>query len=344
MQVSRRLRASALALAVLVGGTFTSGCFLPKVDAASYYLAAPLVPVGGATGSGRVEYLIDARQRTAFFELAGLTPVADYHVLFDGELFTTVSTDENGHGALNTSVLSSAFDPRGHRLSVVDQNGVEVLELADPTDPAYNAAEVAPLAAFAPGAGMIQTTTRGGSTTVTVNLTGVDPGVYDVLADGVVQASLDARSGHGQVVLAPPGFDPATAAIELQLEGVGYFAGGGHANIEGLDWCHSGNGVQPLEPTVSGFGQASLATRVDCGRRFDVAIHDVPMAEYDLRVGGIWRGTLAVGALEDGSTIGTATFSTSEPSMGALDFDPIGQTIDVELEGVPYFQLDSFVP
>ena len=342
MQVSRRLRASAIA-AALVGGAFLSGCFLPQVDNDSYFLGAPLVPVGGATGSGRVEYLISSRQRSAYFELSGCAPNAEYFVLVDGAQFAIVPTDPNGHGALNATVDGSAFDPRGRRLSVVDGDGVEVMVLADRTNPAFNEAEVSPLRAFAPGSGFVMTKTRDGSTSVLVSLSGVDPGVYDVVADGVALASLDARSGEGRVLLAPPAFDPASVGIELQIDGVDYFVGAGHARIPGLDWCSASRGTQELEGFVSGFGEVALTTRSSCTHRFEVAIHNVPMGEYDLFVGGTLRGTIDVGVLQDGATIGTTMFSTDEHSNW-LDFDPIGQEIEVERDGVPYFGLASFEP
>jgi hypothetical protein len=344
MQVSPRLRSCALALAVLVYSAFSSGCWLPRVDAASFYLAAPLVPVGGASGGGRVEYLIDARQHTAFFELVGLLPDTEYTVLVDGAIYQTIATDPSGHAMHWAPVLTSAFDPRGKRVSVIDPDGVEVLELADPSNPSYTSTEVAPLAAFGPGTASMQTTMIGGVQSVTVNLAGADPGSWDLVADGVVQASIDASSGSGSVFLEPPGFDPSTAAIELQLDGVGYFAGAGHATIEGIDWCNAGLGVQELESVVQGNGNASLRTRMDCGRRFEVAVHNVPMAEYDVVVGGIWRGTITVGVLGNGSTVGSVSFSTDESSVGALDFDPVGQTIAVELHGAPYFEVDAFAP
>lgn len=343
MQGDRHLRSIILALASF-GVVSLSGCFLPSVNPSSYFLAAPLVPIGAAAGSGRVEFLIDARRHAAYFELVGLAPDADYTVMMDGVVFTTLSTDAAGYVQANLSVLSASGDPRGRRIAVLDPDGVEVLELAGPDHPAYGESEVALLSSFAAGGGAVQTTTVAGVRSMSVGLHGVDPGVYDVVADGVVRASLDAQSGQGTAVISPLDFDPATVAIELQLDGVGYFAGAGHASIEGLDWCNTGSGQQALETFISGIGNATLATRVDCGRRFEVTIRSVLMAEYDLFVGGILRGALVVGEDENGDTIGTAFFSTSEGSMGPLDFDPVGQTIEVTLGGVQYFALDAFFP
>jgi hypothetical protein len=343
MQESRRLRASALA-AAFAATALLSGCFLPSVDPGRYYLGAPLVPIGGASGGGHVDFMIDARQHSGSIELFGLDPNADYTVTMDGVTFTTLSTDAAGHAQANVPVLGSSGDPRGRRIAVLDPNGVEVLELADSSHPDYNESEIAPLSSFASGGGFVQTTTLAGVETVSVSLAGVDPGSYDLVVDGQILGTVDASDGQGTTVLTDPEFDPGTSSFELQLDGVGYYAGGGHANIEGIDWCNIGNGEQALESAVTGIGRASLLTRIDCGRRFEVAIENVPLAEYDLFVGGVHRGTLAVGEDENGATVGVAQFSSSERSMAPLDFDPIGQSIEVELGGVSYFTLEAFAP
>ena len=343
MQGSRRLRSTAFVFATL-GTVLLGGCWLPRTDGASFFLKSPLVAIPPGHGSGRVEFLIDARSHSAYVEVAGLAPGAPYAVLLDGAPIATLATDAAGSAQLDLFDTVPRFDPRGRRFSIADPGGVEMLELAAPTHPSVWAAEVAPLASFAPGTSVVQTTTLGGAPSVSVSLAGVEPGTYDVVVDGVVRATIDAPNGTGIATIAPPDFDPTTASFEIQLGGVGYFAGTGHASIEGIDWCAEGTAEQALPAAITGVGQASLATRVDCGRRFRVAIRDVPQGDYDLFVGGIPRGVLAVGEDDTGSTIGEAYFSSSERSVYPLDFDPIGQSIEVALQGTPYFALDAFAP
>jgi hypothetical protein len=343
MQDPRSLRASAIAFFALVALS-QSGCFLANIDTATYYLAAPLVPIGSASGSGRVEILFAAWQHEFFFELEGLAPDTDYGVTVGGARYLTISTDAAGNGQIQTGMPAPSFDPRGRRIAVVDPDDVEVLELAAPSDPAYSEAEVAPLAAFGPGTGVVQTTTLRGQRSVAVTLRGADPGTYDVVVDGTPLAALDAPAGNGSAVIEPVLFDPRTAAIEVQRDGVGYFAGDGRARIEGLDWCSTARKQQALLATVEGSALAALVTRADCSLRFEVAVANVPMDDYEVVVGGVARGTIAVGADENGVTGGTVTFSSSESSVAPLDFDPMGAPIEVRRADQAYFALDVFAP
>jgi hypothetical protein len=343
MQGSRHLRASALGLAALLATASIVGCWLPPMGA-TFFLDAPLIPIGGATGGGHVQFLLDTTGRSAFFELNGLLPDTDYSVMMDGVVVATLSTDPSGHTAENQPVLTSAFDPRSHRLAIVDPDGVEVLELPPPSDPRYASAEVAPLSSFGAGGGSVRTAWLGGVESVSVELDGVDAGSYDVLADGMIQGSIDTVDGHGQLVESPPSFDPETAMIEVQRGGVDYYAGGSRASIEGIDWCLRGSVEQPLDALTGGLGWASLTTRASCDRRFEILIEDVPMGDYDVVVGGVVEGVLTVGEDQFGATSGSALFTTNESSGLPLDFDPVGQPIEIEQDGVVYFSIAAYSP
>jgi hypothetical protein len=343
MQGPRSLRASAiafLALAALAHG----GCFLPAADPSAYYLAAPLDPVGAGGGAGRVEILFTAYQRTVFIAVEGLAPGAHYGVTIDGAPYATLATDSSGRASIHPGLGSPPQDPRGRRIAVVDAAGNEVLELASASDPRFFEAEVAPLSSFGLGAGQVQTTTIAGQRSFSALLQGAEPGSYDVFADGIAVATLDAPDGHGRAVVAPVPFDPGAAAIELQLDGVGYFAGSGHASIQGLDWCTQWRAVQSLESAGTGSAQVALSSRSNCLRRLEVVIEGVPMDHYELWIGDVLRASIAVGEDENGVTFGMATFAPGEGVSAPLDFDPVGASIEVRRAGETWFSLGAFTP
>jgi hypothetical protein len=78
--------------------------------------------------------------------------------------------------------------------------------------------------------------------------------------------------------------------------------------------------------------------RDDCRREFRVEIEDVPVGDYDLLVGGVPRGTIAV--VDTGTAVkGELEFSTDDDDAGALllDFDPTGAAIEVRQGATVFF-------
>jgi len=73
-------------------------------------------------------------------------------------------------------------------------------------------------------------------------------------------------------------------------------------------------------------------------RSFEVELEDAPAGNYTLTVGGLVRGTISVAIVENG-TRGQIQFE-DEPDAGdfPLTFDPLGQLVTIEREGVTYFQ------
>lgn len=343
MQAPRNLRASALAFLVLAGFT-QAGCFLPSAQSPTYYLAAPLAPVGGASGGGRVEAFLTSLKLSFFVGLEGLAPEADYTVMVGTQTLATLSTDANGSSSMSLDLPGPNLDPRGRQIRVLDPAGVEVLALVPPNHPAYCEAEVAPLTAFGSGGGFVQTTTIAGVPSVSVSVQGAEPGSYDVVANGESVATIDAPDGTGTATLTPPPFDPREAAFELQLDGVGYFAGGGRASIEGLDYCSSGGTEQELFAAIAGAGRARLTLRPNCSRRFVVEIEGVPMGSYDALVDGVVRGEILVGSDENGMTHGSLSFASGESTSLPLDFDPLGTQVEVRVSDEVWFTLDVFAP
>jgi hypothetical protein len=338
-----RPRPRLIVIAALLLSIAPFGCSSPFQSAASYYLGAPLVPVGGGSGSGRVEVLLATLLRSLYVEASGLAPRATHRLTLDGVAVASFVTDAAGAGSVGRSVLDSAQDPRGRHLAVVDASGNEVLVLADASQPAYRSVELAPLASFAMGGGFVERRMLGGQHSLRVTLEGVDPGSYDVLVDGAPAGVIDATSGAGHLALAPSAIG-SESVVTIQRAGVDLFAGSGGASIFGIDWCANGRTTRAFGAFVAGEADARLSTRVDCGRRFTVEVRGVPEGSYDLVVDGERRAEIAVGSDESGDTIGDITFGSHDTGDTRLDFDPFGVSFGIQQSGQALFVLGSFRP
>ena len=116
--------------------------------------------------------------------------------------------------------------------------------------------------------------------------------------------------------------------------GGGGSGGGGSGGGPGLDFGTVDIEVALNNPGVyaEASGDAKLEPRED-RTDFSVEIEDVPVGNYDLRIGGNIVGTIEVATMPDGSVEGELEFRNPvEPGKQRLDFDPRGQQIDV-LEG-----------
>ncbi|RIL03889.1 MAG: hypothetical protein DCC71_14865 [Proteobacteria bacterium] len=344
MPILRPVRRGCLVLAACALVTHAA-CRAPSSGDAAYFLRAPLVPaVAGAPGSGGFEVLLSATRRSAYAEVAGLAPDSVYQLAFDGVAVADVETDATGAGDGGIAVSVPAHDPRGRRVAVLDAAGAEVLVLADASHPDFVRTDHAPLASFAPGGGYAQLRTIGGVETLVVALQDVEPGQYELVVDGVSRGAIDASGGSGEIAVDPAGLDPENAGVEVRLDGVGLYAGGVYASVHGLDWCTSRFAQQALVPHADGWAVASLRTQVDCGRRFAVDVEFVPMGDYELRVGGVPRGTIYVGEDENGVTLGSIEFSTDGDAASALHFDPVGAPIEIASSSGLHFSLGAFQP
>ena len=110
-----------------------------------------------------------------------------------------------------------------------------------------------------------------------------------------------------QAIIDDVDIDFGTAEIEVELTNTGVF--------------------------VEASGDARLRPRED-RTDFRVEIEDLPLGTYQLHVGGIKRGDIAV-TLIDGEHEGEIEFDTDpdDPGEVLLDFDPRGQLIEVSQGG-----------
>jgi hypothetical protein len=78
-----------------------------------------------------------------------------------------------------------------------------------------------------------------------------------------------------------------------------------------------------------------MRVRDDCRTRLNVEIEDVVAGNYTVRIGGVTRATLAAAfdAVE-GQVRGEVEFGDDDAGSPPLDFDPHGQSVEIEQQGV----------
>ncbi len=182
------------------------------------------------------------------------------------------------------------------------------------------------------------------------------PGTYDVVLDGGIVDMITVRNnGNGLIVrrlasstrqrngnIPTASYDPRGSEVELSLQGVDILMADvpatpaeSNARVE-IEIDLDDLGV------VAGEAEAEFEERR--GRmKFEVEIEDIAPGTYDVLVGGVMVGTIEADPGEDEAEIDF----DSRPSLGddddedeldlLLTFDPRGQEIVVQQNGVPLF-------
>ncbi|MCX5737087.1 MAG: hypothetical protein NTZ61_01040, partial [Proteobacteria bacterium] len=179
-------------------------------------------------------------------------------------------------------------------------------------------------------------------------------GSYAVFVAGIERGSLAAPSGRGELEFGDDGagsppldFDPQAAQIDLVLNDAIVFSGVLMATVPDMNSCEASELRRRLTPEQGGEASARMRTRDDCDRDFEVEIEDVDAGSYQLRVGGIVRGTI-VAAFDParGRVRGEIEFDTDsdEATELPLDFDPLGQSIEIFAGADLAFSIDVLEP
>jgi hypothetical protein len=255
----------------------------------------------------------------------------------------TFSTDIEGVGS-GTFPISRITDLFNTDCSggVSDDTPADVL-------PFEQRVNLVPVQQGSPASGHADFEERADRTSFSVEVEDMVDGSYRVHVGGVDRGELVVSLGIGETEYRSPveagklllTFDPRGEVIEVHdgqgavlTSGVVFDPGGGDDGMGDIDFGTTdieveltNTGVYPLAS-----GDARLRPRED-RTDFDVGIEDVPVGNYDLRVGGSQVGTITAVLLEDGSVEGELEFRNPvEPGKSSLDFDPRGQLIEV-LEG-----------
>lgn len=197
------------------------------------------------------------------------------------------------------------------------------------------------------GSGHADYEERPDRTEFSVEVEDIVDGSYRIVVGGVDQGGLTVNLGTGKTEFRSPveagkillTFDPRGKVIEVQDDqGAVLTTGdmlfdsgddnGGESNIDfgstEIMAELSNTGIFPLAS-----GDAKLQPQTD-RTDFSVEIEDVPIGDYDVRIGGDVVGTIQVMMLQDGAIQGELEFRDPvEPGKLPLDFDPRGQQIDV---------------
>ena len=295
-------------------------------------------------------------------KLKNLTANHDYNLQVGGEDKLTFHSDSSGGARLKfrapTASASSFlldFDPRGQVVSI-DDSGSEVLRatVSGSDQPAGMTVDervsLTRTSLLAAGESKVRYRTRkDGRVKFSAEVSGVPAGDYDLFVDGVQRGTITADAlGMGEIELESPAeagdllldFDPRGLTVDVaQAAGV-LFTGKMAADAQGLTVCSFSETEVTLPSTgadADGSADARLRTKEDCDLDFSVEAEDVPAGDYEVRIGGVVKGTLTV--VDDGfRTKGELEFDdeADDPGEVKLDFDPNGQTIEI-VQGATVF-------
>ena len=210
------------------------------------------------------------------------------------------------------------------------------------------------------GSGHADYSERADRTEFSVEAEDLADGNYRIFVGGVDRGGLVVSLGMGETEFRSPvetgkvllTFDPRGELVEVH-DGQGAVLTSGDVVIgdddnnepdDGIDF-----GTNEIEIDLTNTGAYPLASgdarlRPETDRTdFSVEIEDVPVGDYDLRIGGEIVGVITVIVLQDGSVEGELEFRNPvEPGKTLLDFDPRGKQIDV-LDGSSVV-LETFFP
>jgi hypothetical protein len=246
----------------------------------------------------------------------------------------------------NTQLLD--FDPRDRVVELKDPGGTTLLTTAteDGSSPPgtriRERAHLTPTGAIPGASGRVQLRERRGVQDFDVEIEDVPDGTYDLIVDGVVRGAIEVVRGQGEIEFSDGGddpdelpldFDPLGALVQVAQGGTIVLGGEVLADAPGLNVCapsESTTALANVGPDPDASGDARFRVRDDCDHDFQVEADDLPVGTYEVWVGGVLRGSMDVVDVGDG-TEGETEFDTDadEPGEILLDFDPVGQTVEV---------------
>ncbi len=330
------------------------------------------IPSTGAddngTARGRFRIHPDARQ-TFNLEIEEVL-LGSYEVLVDGVLkgaANVASTDAGNEGEIEFATNSD--DPEKLPLDFNPLNAVFEVRLggavyfqgtlsqgvpnAGSTNAPVELEEYLASTGLQPGASAkAEFETEGAETEFCVRLENAAPGRYALDIGGTRRGYIDVtdpEDGRGELEFTKGGdsgrpltFEPRGELIEIISSSGTLFShvfGSGSAGAGGSSAPFST--ALPLfrSGAVSGKARMEYDAEDDGERKFEVELENVPAGAYNLLVGGVARGTIQAQTLEN-STHGKIEFENdSDDSEGELPltFDPLGQMIEIEQNGVILF-------
>lgn len=357
--MNSRISSVAFASALLIGTSIpalaqpdVSRQQIPFLTGAAAELAAKMLAIcGGASGQSRVTVTVKQAPPT--------TPLT---LTVGGIPQATVVTSSSGAAKLvfKTTPTGTAqpldFDPRENEVEIKDDEGNTLASSKDDdgsTTPGTVINERAALASTGviPGAsGKVRLKEKKGVRDFDVEIEDVPDGAYTLSVGGIERGTITVSGGEGEIEFGgggddpdelPLDFDPLGALVQVSQNGSVILSGDVLANAPGVNVCTPSETLTPLAavgPDADADGKARFRVKDDCDRDFEVEAEDVPVGTYEVWVGGVLRGTLNVVDDGLGNVEGEVEFDTDadEPGELLLDFDPVGQTVEVRQGGVTY--------
>ncbi len=356
-----RSTAAALALIAMTAASASAQVNKSRVDVpfvlegeAAALAAKMLFICGGGSGgaiTGPVRYTVTVKKAAPSTPLtlsAGGIPQA------------TVVTSPGGtarfkFGANGAPGTPLDFDPRDREIEISDDQG-PLLSSRDPdgSTPAGTKIDertILTSTGAIPGAsGHARLREKKGLRDFDVEVEDVVDGAYDVLVAGVVRGTIMVAGGLGGIEFSDGGddpdelpldFDPFGALVQVAQGSTIVLSGTMLAGASGVSVCTPSEATTPLTNLgidPDGHGDIRVRTKDDCDRDFQVEIEDVAVGGYEVLVGGVVRGTLTVVDVA-GETEGELEFDTDADEAGELplDFDPVGQLVEVRQGTTVYF-------
>jgi len=187
----------------------------------------------------------------------------------------------------------------------------------------------------------------------TIKTSHMTPGTYDVVVNGAIVDTLTVdATGSGSVTHrtkvkkngGPLPYDPRGSILSVQTTGIDLLTATVPATpAEAQAKIQFTTDLANLG-VIAGSGEATFQSRF--GRmQFRVEVEDMPEGVYDLMVGGVKVGEIAVDATGRGEIDFDSRPSSDDDDPGLdlpLTFDPRGQTLSVEQSGVS--QLSATLP
>ena len=324
----------------------TSRETIPFLTGEAAALAAKMLAIcGGASGQSRVN--VTVRKAPAASQLTltvGGIPQAAVVTTNAGTARFVLKTTPTGSAQLLD------FDPRDRVVEIKDASGTTLATTETPdgsSTPGTVINERISLSATGviPGAsGKLRLRERKGVRDFDVEIEDVPAGAYTLLVDGVDRGTIIVAGPEGKIEFSsggddpdelPLNFDPRGALVQVAQGADVILTGTALADAPGLNVCTESESLAPLAaigPDLDADGKARFRVKDDCDRDLEIEAEDVPVGTYDVWVGGVLRGTLEV--IDDGlgNVEGEVEFDTDpdEPGELLLDFDPVGQTVEVK--------------
>ncbi|MFN8642448.1 MAG: hypothetical protein U0802_12655 [Candidatus Binatia bacterium] len=317
-----------------------------------------------AGAAGSVKATFAASRSRLQVRLSGLQPSSAHTLVVGGLAEATFTSSLGGTAKLrfdssaSGSSLALDFDPRGEVMEV-RHGGDDVLSsvFSGPGEPAGTQVDertdLTPTAAAGAGRAEARFRQKDGRQQFKVEIEDVADGAYDLYVAGVLRGTVAVTAQRGVLEFdsqdGPPklplDFDPRGAQLDVVQGATTFFSGVMSAQAQGVNRCtptESEEAVASTGADPDGSASARLRLRDDCERTFSVEIEDVPVGSYDLFVGGVLRGTIAV--IDTGTAVkGELELSSDDDDAGELllDFDPAGATVEVS-QGATVFFSSSF--